>query len=62
MSDLSKKRHNSSTSSLTDNEEIFTNSNKIDNAIFQNCKQSRLKIVYIHKNDLKKIRFNEYFE
>jgi hypothetical protein len=62
MSDLSKKRHNSSTSSQTDSEEIYTNSNRIDNAIFQNCNQSRLKIIYMRKNDLKKIRFNEYFE
>jgi predicted methyltransferase len=40
-----------------DQDEEYSNSaHKIDTDIYKNCKRSKLKIVYMHSNDLKKLR------
>lgn len=61
----STKKHNlsaSSFSSSTDTEEYAPNMNNIDYLIYKNCERSKLKVVYMHKNDLRKWRNNQDFE
>ena len=42
--------------SSTDTEEYSNIAQEIDNAIYKKCKNSRLKIVYMHKGELKRAR------
>lgn len=49
----------SSFSSSSDTEEFASNMHNIDNSIYNNCKRSKLKIIYMNKNDLRKWRDNQ---
>lgn len=65
MNTLRKRQISACTSfdsQTTDTEDfVFSNSttSNIDKSIIKNCKQSKLKIVFMHKNDLKKMRLNQ---
>lgn len=49
----------SSFSSSSDTEEFSSNMHNIDHAIYKNCKRSKLKIIFMNKNDLRKWRNNQ---
>lgn len=41
-------------------EDYFPSSNTIDNCIFSNCKETNLKINFMHNDELKKIRSGNF--
>lgn len=47
-------------SSTDDADEYASNAHNIDYSIYKNCQRSKLKIVFMHKNDLKKWRTSQY--
>lgn len=49
-------QRSASSVSSTDTEEYSSNAHNIDHTIYQNCKRSQLKIIFMHKNDLRKWR------
>ena len=42
-------------------EEFSANTNRIDNSIYSHCKRSKLKIIFMHNEDLIRKR-NKYFK
>lgn len=47
-------------SSTDDADEYASNAHNIDYSIYKNCQRSKLKIVFMHKNDLRKWRTSQY--
>lgn len=52
----SKSRNDSITSDCEVLDEFASNAHNIDYSIYKNCQRSKLKIVFMHKNDLRKWR------
>ena len=56
MMALKKRLSSTISKESTDSEEFSTCTSNIDSSIVSNCKKSKLKIVFMHKSDLKKLR------
>lgn len=60
MMDIFRARNSSETSNESEEFSIITSD--IDYMIYDECKQSNLKIIFMNKSDLRKFRTNKSYE